>query len=140
MLGPLVVIFPKLRIHTDDTLAKLILWPEGSLIQRHNERGSPGPAPHRTHPPPALTTKPRLPCTTLTHKLQPVHLPPPQVKSQIEFLIHQQDSLRARRDQLLRRIEQERRAPRADWQQDSFPWSARLRAALHDVFGLRDFR
>ncbi|PNH04289.1 Uricase [Tetrabaena socialis] len=54
--------------------------------------------------------------------------------------MQRQEQLRGRREGLLRRVEQERRAPRADWRQQSFPWSGRLAGLLGDVFGLRRFR
>lgn len=55
-------------------------------------------------------------------------------------LIQQQDDLRARRAQLLRQIDQERRAPTADWGKSDFPWSPKLAKMLRDVFGLNEFR
>ncbi|GLI58828.1 hypothetical protein VaNZ11_000592 [Volvox africanus] len=76
----------------------------------------------------------------LTKQLEDIEEELSEVKSQIEFLIQQQDQLRARRDQILRQIDQERRAPKADWCQENFPWSGKLTQTLHDVFGLREFR
>ena len=45
-----------------------------------------------------------------------------QVSENIEYLMQQQDQLRSKRDQLVRTLQAEQRAPRADWQRARFPW------------------
>lgn len=63
-----------------------------------------------------------------------------QVEAEIESLLARQAALREQRDRLQRLAAAEVRAPRADWQQDSFPWSRRAAEVLRDAFGLHGFR
>lgn len=59
---------------------------------------------------------------------------------QIDCLAQLQAQLRSRREQLLRQIQADQRAPRADWGNGTFAWDAQLMRLLRDVFGLKAFR
>lgn len=64
----------------------------------------------------------------------------PQVEESLEALRSRQLELRKVKEELTRQIATERRAPRADWQNASFAWDARVQLALSETFGLQQFR
>ena len=62
-----------------------------------------------------------------------------QVNHQIEALLLQQQQLQARRNNLLRELETNKRAPKANWA-GSFEWDEKATHALNSVFKLKSFR
>lgn len=75
-----------------------------------------------------------------SEELEAVNIELQQVEAEVEALLQQQHTLRERRDQLLRLIQVEERAPRKDWTREDFPWSVQVDALMKEVFGLASFR
>lgn len=63
-----------------------------------------------------------------------------EAQSRVEQLYKRIERLQAERQELARRISTVQRAPKAEWADESFPWSRQLRAQLRGVFGLRNYR
>ena len=51
-----------------------------------------------------------------------------------------QSELKKQREDLLKQIAAEKRAPRADWQNTTFAWDTELQEELTGTFGLQSFR
>jgi ATP-dependent DNA helicase Q1 len=64
-----------------------------------------------------------------------------QIESQIENLLHRQQSLQDSRSRLQRLVAADARAPRvADWAAASFPWDTQVQTLLQSVFNLNSWR
>ncbi|KAL4519136.1 hypothetical protein Ndes2526A_g00239 [Nannochloris sp. 'desiccata'] len=64
-----------------------------------------------------------------------------QLESQIENLLHRQQTLQESRDRLQRLVAADARAPRvADWAAASFPWDMQVQNLLRSVFRLSSWR
>ena len=63
-----------------------------------------------------------------------------EVEGEIEVLLSRQAELQAKKEKLLRLVQQEQRAPQADWKHGSFSWDSAVQEKLHKVFGIPGFR
>ena len=62
-----------------------------------------------------------------------------EVEGEIEVLLSRQAELQAKKEKLLRLVQQEQRAPQADWKHGSFSWDSAVQEKLHKVFGIPGF-